>query len=120
MSVLHPFCISVTMAATPSHLAMDSSNRVGVVMEVKVGVIVAVGGNLEHMGAVEDRAVGMEGVEANNNPLHMELGLTTHLPTTALLRLKTTGNKVNTDREVSEMSCRTWISLLWFNFQRYR
>lgn len=84
----------VTMATTPSHLAMDSSsNRVGVVMEVTVG------GNLEHMGAVEDRAVDTGGVEANNSPLNMEVGLTTHLTTTALLLLRTTGNKVSTDRE---------------------
>lgn len=83
------------MATAPSLLAMVSSNsrRVGVVM-------VAAGVSLEDMGAVEDRAVGTGVAGANISPLSMEEALTTNLPTTALLRHKTTVNKISTDREV--------------------
>ncbi|KAL0197718.1 hypothetical protein M9458_006258, partial [Cirrhinus mrigala] len=76
------------------HLATvsSSSSRVGVHM-------VAVGLSLEDMGAVEDRAVDTGVVGDNTSPLRMEEGLTTNLPTTALLHLKTMGSKVSTDRE---------------------
>ncbi len=91
--MLNPFCVSAAMAAARSPLAMasSSSSRVGVHMGA-VGVI------LEDTGAMEDRA-GVAG--GNNSPLSMEEGLTTNLPTTALLHLKTMGNKISTDREVS-------------------
>lgn len=94
--MLNLFCVSVTLATAPSRLATVSSNnsRVGVVM-------VAVGVNLEDMGAVEDRAVDTGVVGANTSPLSMEEVLTTNLPITALLHLKTMGNKISTDREVS-------------------
>lgn len=83
------------MAAARSHLAMvSSSSRVGVDM-------VAVGVSLEDTGAVEDRAVDTGVAGGNSSPLSMEEGLTTNLPTTALLHLKTMGNKISTDREVS-------------------
>lgn len=88
--MLNPFCVSAAMAVARSPLAMDSSNS------SMVGVhMVAVGVSLEDTGAVEDRAGG------NNSPLSMEEGLMTNLPTTALLHLKTMGNKISTDREVS-------------------
>lgn len=84
----------VTMATAPSHLATDSSSRVGV-------VIVAVGVSLEDMGAAEDRAVDTGVVGANTSPLSMEEGLTASLPITAPLHLKTMGNKISMDREVT-------------------
>ncbi len=92
--MLNPFCVSAAMAAARSPLAMassSSSSRVGVHMG-------AVGVSLEDTGAMEDRA-GVAG--GKNSPLSMEEGLTTNLPTTALLHLKTMGNKISTDREVS-------------------
>ncbi len=93
--MLNSFCVSAAMAAVRSPLAMasssSSSSRVGVHMG-------AVGVSLEDTGAMEDRA-GVAG--GNNSPLSMEEGLTTNLPTTALLHLKTMGNKISTDREVS-------------------
>ncbi len=87
--MLKPFCVSAAMAAARSPLAMASSSSSS---SRAVGVI------LEDTGAMEDRA-GVAG--GNNSPLSMEEGLTTNLPTTALLHLKTMGNKISTDREVS-------------------
>ncbi len=96
--MLNPFCVSAAMAAARSHLAMvsssSSSSRVGVDM-------VAVGVSLEDTGAVEDRAVDTGVAGGNTSPLSKEERLTTNLPTTALLHLKTMGNKISTDREVS-------------------
>lgn len=95
--MLNPFCVSAAMAAARSHLAMvssSSSSRVGVDM-------VAVGGSLEDTGAVEDRVVDTGVAGGNTSPLSKEERLTTNLPTTALLHLKTMGNKISTDREVS-------------------
>lgn len=62
--------------------------------------MVAVEVSLEDMGAVEDRAVDTGVAGANTSPLNMEEVLTTNLPITALLHLKTMGNKISTDREV--------------------
>ncbi len=87
--MLKPFCVSAAMAAARSPLAMASSSSSS---SRAVEVI------LEDTGAMEDRA-GVAG--GNNSPLSMEEGLTTNLPTTALLHLKTMGNKISTDREVS-------------------
>ncbi|KTG45075.1 hypothetical protein cypCar_00002610 [Cyprinus carpio] len=84
------------MAAARSHLATvsSSSRRVGVDM-------VAVGVSLEDTGAVEDRVVDTGAAGGSSSPLNMEEGLTTSLPTTALLQLKTMGNKISTDREAT-------------------
>uniref|UniRef100_A0A8C1K6K7 RNA-binding protein FUS n=1 Tax=Cyprinus carpio TaxID=7962 RepID=A0A8C1K6K7_CYPCA len=79
----------VTMAAARSHLATvrsTNSSRVGVDMG-------AVGGSLEDMGALEDRAVDTGVVGVNTSPLSLEEGLTTNLQTTALLQLKTMGQQ---------------------------
>jgi len=85
------------MGTAPSHLAMVSSSnssRVGVVM-------VAMGVSLEDMEVAEDRAEDTGVAGANTSPLSMEEVLTTNLLITALLHLKTMGNKSSTDREVS-------------------
>lgn len=76
-------------------------SRVGVVMEVRVVVTVAVGGNLEDMVVVEGRVVDMGVAEGNNSPLSMEEGLTTNLLTTVPLHLRIMDNKINTEKEVS-------------------